>query len=106
MNLKQFVEISKCLSNVTRVEIFEWLKEPCNNFPANTTQIPNSDDVCVSFIHEKIQLAKAKGAYVATTASERNHEFLKAQIRLIRIYCISNLNFLGSLGGLSILLQD
>jgi len=59
MELKQIVEIGKCLSNQTRVEILEWLKDPDANFPANHTGIPNKDGVCVGTIQEKAGLSQS-----------------------------------------------
>ncbi|MDO5509266.1 MAG: helix-turn-helix domain-containing protein [Weeksellaceae bacterium] len=59
MKLKQVVEISKCYSNPTRVEILEWLKNPDENFPPNETQIPNREGVCMSYIHEKSGLSQS-----------------------------------------------
>lgn len=59
MNTKQFVEICKCLSNQTRLDILEWLKDPDGNFPPNTTAIPNSEGVCVTYIHEKTGLSQS-----------------------------------------------
>lgn len=59
MNLKQIVEIGKCLSNPTRVEIMEWLKNPDGNFPANESGIPNKTGVCVGLIQEKSGLSQS-----------------------------------------------
>lgn len=59
MDLKQAIEIGKCLSNGTRLEILEWLKQPDANFPPNTTNIPNSEGVCLSFIYEKAGLSQS-----------------------------------------------
>ncbi len=59
MNAKKFIEISKCLSNKTRLDILEWLKDPEGNFPPNTTAMPNSEGVCVTYIHEKTGLSQS-----------------------------------------------
>ncbi|GLB49392.1 ArsR/SmtB family transcription factor [Neptunitalea lumnitzerae] len=59
MKAKQFVEISKCLSNQTRLDILEWLKDPEGNFPPNTSSMPNTEGVCVTFIHEKTGLSQS-----------------------------------------------
>ena len=59
MNIKQAVEISKCLSNSTRLEILEWLKDPELNFPPNTTNISNKEGVCVTYIFEKTNLSQS-----------------------------------------------
>ena len=59
MDLKQVVEISKCLSNPARVEIMEWLKDPEANFPPNETGIPNNEGVCLSYIQQKSGLSQS-----------------------------------------------
>lgn len=59
MDIKQAVEISKCLSNSTRLEILEWLKDPVKNFPPNTENISNTEGVCVSHIYEKTNLSQS-----------------------------------------------
>jgi|SRR5699024_2030332 len=59
MKLKQAIEIGKCLSNGTRLEILEWLKEPEAAFPKNTTNVPNSEGVCSSFIFDKSGLSQS-----------------------------------------------
>lgn len=59
MELKQTVDVSKCLSNPVRVEILEWLKDPVNNFPENNTGVPNKKGVCVSLIQERTGLSQS-----------------------------------------------
>lgn len=59
MNLKQSVDISKCLSNPIRVEILEWLKDPVKNFPDNGTGVPNKKGVCVHLIQERSGLSQS-----------------------------------------------
>lgn len=59
MNIKQAIEIGKCLSNSTRLEILEWLKQPDASFPQNTTNIPNSEGVCLTYIFEKSGLSQS-----------------------------------------------
>ncbi|MHC5362001.1 ArsR/SmtB family transcription factor [Myroides sp. LJL110] len=59
MNRKQAIDIGKCLSNETRLEILEWLKDPDGNFPQNSTLVPNSEGVCVTFIFEKAGLSQS-----------------------------------------------
>ena len=59
MNLKQATEIGQCLSNITRVEILEWLKKPARNFPPNSNNVPNSEGVCLTFIFEKSGLSQS-----------------------------------------------
>ena len=49
MNLKTATEIGKCLSNHTRVQIMEWLKEPEEHFPPHKTLKHFNDGVCVLY---------------------------------------------------------
>jgi ArsR family transcriptional regulator len=52
-----FIEISKALSNETRVKILGWLKNPRENFPPQGgslgTPVDLKGGVCVSSIQEK-----------------------------------------------------
>lgn len=59
MNLKLATEIGKCLSNQTRVQIMEWLKEPEKNFPPHETLKHFNDGVCVTYIQEKAGLSQS-----------------------------------------------
>lgn len=59
MNFKQAIEIGKCLSNETRLLILEWLKDPDGNFPPNSSLVPNSEGVCVTYIFEKAGLSQS-----------------------------------------------
>ncbi|WP_313373957.1 metalloregulator ArsR/SmtB family transcription factor [Chishuiella sp.] len=59
MELKQIVEIGKCLSNQTRIEILEWLKNPEANFSINHLDISNNIGVCVGTIQEKSGLSQS-----------------------------------------------
>ncbi len=59
MDLKTAVEIGKCLSNLARVNILEWLKEPEQNFPPHDTLKHFNDGVCVTYIQEKSGLSQS-----------------------------------------------
>ncbi|MBO0323158.1 winged helix-turn-helix transcriptional regulator [Muricauda sp. CAU 1633] len=59
MDIKIATEIGKCLSNPTRVQIMEWLKEPEKNFPPHETLQHFNDGVCVSYIQEKAGLSQS-----------------------------------------------
>ncbi|MEP1150654.1 MAG: ArsR family transcriptional regulator [Balneola sp.] len=59
MTLKEATEIGKCLSNQTRVQIMEWLKEPEKNFPPHETLKHFNDGVCVTYIQEKAELSQS-----------------------------------------------
>jgi len=52
-------EIGKCLSNQTRMQILEWLKEPEEHFPPHETLGHFDDGVCVTFIQEKAGLSQS-----------------------------------------------
>lgn len=51
--------IGKCLSNQTRVQIMEWLKEPAKHFPPHETLKHFNDGVCVTYIQEKTGLSQS-----------------------------------------------
>ena len=59
MNEKNVVEISKALSNPTRLQILEWLKKPETNFPPHEVLQHFNDGVCATFIHEKTDLSQS-----------------------------------------------
>ncbi len=59
MNLRTATEIGKCLSNQTRVQIMEWLKEPEKHFPPHKTLKHFNDGVCVTYIQEKAGLSQS-----------------------------------------------
>ena len=59
MKLKDATEIGKCLSNQTRVQILEWLKEPEKHFPPHETLKHFDDGVCVTFIQQKAGLSQS-----------------------------------------------
>lgn len=60
MNI-DMIEISKALSNETRLNILKWLKDPVNNFPPQGACLSEPVDlkggVCVSSIQEKANLS-------------------------------------------------
>lgn len=53
------VEISKVLSNETRVRILKWLKEPEKNFPPHQDIDHFDDGVCVGYIQDKAGLSQS-----------------------------------------------
>lgn len=53
------VEISKILSNQTRVDILKWLKNPEDNFPPHQDINHFDDGVCVGFIQDKTRLSQS-----------------------------------------------
>ncbi|BFP41455.1 metalloregulator ArsR/SmtB family transcription factor [Flavobacteriaceae bacterium GF1] len=53
------VEISKILSNKTRVQILKWLKDPEGNFPPHQDIDHFDDGVCVGFIQDKTGLSQS-----------------------------------------------
>lgn len=53
------VEISKVLSNQTRVNILKWLKTPADNFPVHRDLGHFNDGVCVQNIQIKVNLSQS-----------------------------------------------
>ncbi len=53
------VEISKVLSNTTRVKILQWLKDPEANFPPHQEIDHFDDGVCVGYIQDKAGLSQS-----------------------------------------------
>ena len=53
------VEISKILSNKTRVQILKWLKDPEGNFPPHQDIDHFDDGVCVGYIQDKTGLSQS-----------------------------------------------
>ncbi|MEM1339621.1 MAG: transcriptional regulator [Bacteroidota bacterium] len=53
------VEISKVLSNTTRVKILKWLKDPEANFPPHQEIDHFDDGVCVGYIQDKAGLSQS-----------------------------------------------
>ncbi len=64
------VEISKVLSNTTRVNILQWLKDPEANFPPHQ-EIDHFDyGVCVGYIQDKAGLSQST---ISTYLSSMQH---------------------------------
>ena len=59
MDLKTATEIGKCLSNQTRFQILEWLKQPEKHFPPHETLKHFNDGVCVTYIQKKAGLSQS-----------------------------------------------
>jgi ArsR family transcriptional regulator len=59
MKLKLATEIGKCLSNQTRVQIMEWLKDPNKNFHPHESLRNFDDGVCVTDIKDKSGLSQS-----------------------------------------------
>ncbi len=59
MTLKLATEIGKCLSNQTRVQIMEWLKDPENNFLPHESLRNFDDGVCITHIKDKSGLSQS-----------------------------------------------
>lgn len=59
MKTKQIIEISKSLTNPTRLRILEWLKEPKNNFPPHPTIGHFDYGVCGTFIQKKSKMSQS-----------------------------------------------
>ncbi len=59
MDLKLATQIGKCLSNQTRMQIMEWLKEPERNFPPHETLKHFNDGVCASYIQDKTKMSQS-----------------------------------------------
>ncbi len=53
------VEISKVLSNETRVKILNWLREPEAHFPPHQDIEHFDDGVCVGYIQDKTGLSQS-----------------------------------------------
>lgn len=53
------VEISKVLSNTTRVKILKWLRNPEKNFPPHQDIDHFDDGVCVGNIQDKAGLSQS-----------------------------------------------
>ncbi|MEM8762288.1 MAG: metalloregulator ArsR/SmtB family transcription factor [Bacteroidota bacterium] len=53
------VEVSKVLSNGTRVNILKWLKEPELHFPPHQDIDHFDDGVCVGYIQDKTGLSQS-----------------------------------------------
>ena len=55
----EITEISKVLSNKTRVAILQWLKAPERNFPPHQDIDHFNDGVCVGYIQDKTGLSQS-----------------------------------------------
>ncbi len=53
------VEISKILSNQTRVDILNWLKNPEDHFPPHQDIDHFDDGVCVGYIQDRAGLSQS-----------------------------------------------
>ncbi len=53
------IEVSKVLSNKTRVDILKWLKDPESNFPPHKDIDHFDDGVCVGYIQDKAGLSQS-----------------------------------------------
>ena len=52
-------EISKILSNTTRIHILQWLKDPEQHFPPHKDLGHFNDGVCVQYICDKTRLSQS-----------------------------------------------
>jgi ArsR family transcriptional regulator len=55
----ELVEVFKALSNETRLQIIQWLKNPEIHFPKPQNGDIYEDGVCVSDIHKKVGLSQS-----------------------------------------------
>lgn len=53
------IEVNKVLSNKTRLDILQWLKEPEKNFPPHEDLAHFNDGVCVQAIRKKAGLSQS-----------------------------------------------
>ncbi|MFY0544574.1 ArsR/SmtB family transcription factor [Brevibacillus sp. H7] len=53
------LDVCKALSNETRLQILEWLKEPEKHFPPQESGDMKEIGVCVSHIHDKVGLSQS-----------------------------------------------
>lgn len=97
MDLKSATEIGKCLSNQTRLQILEWLKEPKKNFPPHESLKHFNDGVCVTYIQEKAGLSQSTistyltnmekcGLLISTRHGKWS--YLRRNEKLIDQYCL------------------
>lgn len=59
VNERQFIEISKSLTNPTRLKVLEWLKDPDGNFPPHPTLGHFDFGVCGTFIQKKSGMSQS-----------------------------------------------
>jgi len=55
----KILEISKVLSNKSRIEILRWLKKPEDNFPPHQDLKHFDDGVCAQYIQKKANLSQS-----------------------------------------------
>ncbi|MED4601167.1 metalloregulator ArsR/SmtB family transcription factor [Paenibacillus validus] len=55
----ELLEVFKALSNETRMQIIQWLKDPEIHFPKPQNGDIQEDGVCVSDIHKKVGLSQS-----------------------------------------------
>ena len=60
------IEISKVLSNETRLNILNWLKEPEKKFPKHQELGHFDDGVCVQYIGDKAGLSQSTISHYLT----------------------------------------
>ncbi len=96
----EIVEISKVLSNDTRVKILKWLKNPEENFPPHQDIDHFDDGVCVGYIHDKTGLSQSTiSTYLSAmqnanliiptrhgkwTYYRRNEEVIRAYVKTLK----------------------
>lgn len=68
----KIVEISKALSNRTRVNILKWLKNPELNFPPHKDINHFDDGVCVGYIQDKAGLSQSTISTYLTSMQKIN----------------------------------
>jgi ArsR family transcriptional regulator len=66
------VEIFKALSNKTRLQILEWLKEPEKNFPESEYGVCTPAGICVGSIQHKTGLTQSTVSEYLTMLSRTN----------------------------------
>lgn len=65
VNNMELIRVYKALSNPTRVQILQWLKEPSKYFPE-----VYPDGVCVSDIQKKVQLSQSTVSQYLSTLQD------------------------------------
>ena len=63
----EIIEISKVLSNETRLKILHWLKNPEDHFPYQHIKGDFDDGVCVQYIGEKSGLSLSTISHYLST---------------------------------------
>jgi len=66
------LEISKILSNKTRLNILGWLREPEKHFPPHVDVEGFDDGVCVGYIHDKSDLSQSTISTYLTAMQKEN----------------------------------